>query len=277
MNFLEKKTYADRYKGTKVGYQLPYIEKPENNLKSIMDFRHNIRFFDQEKIPTKEQINNILKDSHLYVPHKNNLPSVQIKVYGPEYKKDKEELVLTTVCGPGRSEYLHKEGKYYGDVEELRTRYYEWRDAHNLIITKKDYSFLFNFRKKYGLNFNPQVDAPYLLSFTQKPRMPTERQQKLGMGEWVWGHSYYEDFEYRWYLGSGIHSYAINLLAAEQGIYGSYCRCFHKIPNLYSKCMEDIKKSKHDVIFLGLGFRDYNYHHHVDRNKPDLEDYIKWV
>ena len=78
-------------------------------------------------------------------------------------------------------------------------------------------------------------------------------------------------------MGAGIHSYAINLLAAEQGIYASYCRCFQKLPNLYSKCMEDIKESKHEVIFLGLGFRDYNYDYRVDKNKVDKEDYIKWV
>ena len=269
----EKPFYQVNYKGTNVGYKLPYIKKPENNLKSIMDFRHNIRFFDQKKIPTKEQIDDILKNSHLYVPHKNNLPSIKIKVYGPEYKKDKEELVLSTVCGPGRDQYLEKSGKYYGDIDELRKRYFEWKDA----AAKKDQKHIKYIRQKYGLNFNPQVDAPYLLTFSQKERMATERQQLFGMGEWVWGNSYFEDFDYRWYLGAGIHSYAINLLAAEQGIYASYCRCFQKLPNLYSKCMEDIKESKHEVIFLGLGFRDYNYDYRVDKNKVDKEDYIKWV
>jgi len=261
------------YGGTNIGYILPDIKKPENNLKSIMDFRHNIRFFDQNKIPTKEQIDNILIDSHKYVPHKNNLPGMNIKIYGPEYKKDKEDLVLATVCGPGRVHYLSKNGKYYGDIDELRKRYVEWKKAYN----DKDRKVIQFFRKEYGLNFNPQVDAPYLLTFTHRLRVPTPRQEKFGMARWVWDNAFTENAEYKWYLGVGIHSYAINLLAAEQGIYGSYCRCFQKLPNLYSKCLEDIKKSPSDVVFLGLGYRDYGSVYRVDKNKTDMEDYIKWM
>lgn len=259
-----------------VGYALTDKERLNPNLKDAMDYRHNIKFFDQERIPTKEQINRILTDSHLYTPHKNNLVPIQIKVYGPEYYQDKEDLCLATLCGPGRSLYKDKAGKYYGNIDELRKRYYEWRE-----IQYNNLKGISEYRKQYGLNFNEQVRAPYLLTFTKKIRLPTPTQEKRGYQRWIYDDSLAENFEYKWYLEAGIQAYAISLLAAEQGMYASYCRCFtNRIPNLYSKCMEDLYKNNSqpaDVIYLGIGYRDSRVRYFVDKNKADRDEYMTWM
>lgn len=257
------------------GYVLKDNERLNPKLKDAMDYRHNIKFFDQERIPTKKQIDKILTDSHIYVPHKNNLVAIKIKIFGPEHNEEKENLVLATLCGPGRSLYKNRGGKYYGNIEELKKRYYEWRE-----IQINGLKGISEYRKKHGLNFNEQVRAPYLLAITKKIRIPTPSQEKRGYQKWVYDDSFRENFEYKWYLGAGIHTYAISLLAAEQGMYASYCRCFSKLPNIYSKCMEEVYKEKgesSDVIFLGLGYRDMRVKYYVDKNKASKDEYMTWM
>lgn len=259
----------------KTGYTLNDVERLNPKLKDAMEYRHNIKFFDQERIPTKEQINKILTDSHIYVPHKNNLVGIQIKIFGPEYAEEKENLVLATLCGPGRSLYKDRNGKYYGNTEELKKRYYEWRE-----IQLNNLKGLTEYRKNYGLNFNEQVRAPYLLVISRRIRLPTPSQEKRGFQKWVYDNSLDENFFYKWYLGAGIHTYAISLLAAEQGMYASYCRCFTKLPNIYSKCMEEMYKfdgKPADVFYLGLGYRDMKVKYYVDKNKATKDEYMTWM
>lgn len=259
----------------RTGYLLKDAERLNPKLKDAMEYRHNIKFFDQKRIPTKEQIDKILTDSHMYVPHKNNLVGIHIKIYGPEYDKEKENLALTTLCGPGRSLYKDRGGKYYGDIEELKKRYYEWRE-----IQLNNNKGLDEYRKKYGLNFNEQVRAPYLLTFTKKIRLPTPSQEKRGFQKWVFDSSLDENFDYKWYLGAGIHAYGITLLAAEQGLYASFCRCFTKLPNIYSKCMEEMYKENgkpSDVFYLGIGYRDMRVKHFIDKNKAAKDEYMTWM
>ena len=120
----------------KAGYVLKDTEHLNPKLKDAMEYRHNIKFFDQKRIPTKEQIDRILMDSHIYVPHKNNLIGIQIKIYGPEYNEEKENLALATLCGPGRSLYKNRSGQYYGNIEELKKRYREWRVERRLKLRR---------------------------------------------------------------------------------------------------------------------------------------------
>jgi hypothetical protein len=259
----------------RMGYLLKDAERLNSKLKDAMEYRHNIKFFDQKRIPTKEQIDKILTDSHIYVPHKNNLIGIQIKIYGPEYDKEKENLVLATLCGPGRSLYKDRSGKYYGNTEELRKRYYEWRE-----IQINGMKGLDDYRKKHGLNFNEQVRAPYLLAFSRKIRLPTPSQEKRGFQKWVYDNSLSENLDYKWYLGAGIHAYGIALLSAEQGMYSSFCRCFTKLPNIYSKCLEEMYKNdgkESDVFYLGIGFRDMNVKYYVDKNKATKDEYMTWM
>jgi len=63
-------------------------------------------------------------------------------------------------------------------------------------------------------------------------------------------------------------------------MYGSYCRCFQKLPNLYSKCMEDFYKDgayPADVFYLGLGYRNPKVKYWVDKNKASKDEYMTWM
>jgi len=66
------------------------INNLDSKLIDIMNKRHNIRFFDEKKIPSKEQIDQILKDSHNTIPHKNNLIQIEINVWDLNIKKKKK-------------------------------------------------------------------------------------------------------------------------------------------------------------------------------------------
>jgi hypothetical protein len=260
----------------RVGYKIKEDELVDKkDLIGAMQFRHNIKFFDQEKIPSKETIKEIIKESHLYVPHKNNLIAINIKVWGPEFDKEKETLVLSTACGPARDHYLRGGGKFYGDIKILKDRYNEWRD----LTIKGNNEEIQKWRNEYGLNFNEQVRAPYLLAFTQKYREPTSTQAERGYMPWVWQENEGENDGSKWFLPTGIHSYAITLLSAYRGLYASYCRCFVNKPFLYTKIFEDVvhhQRVAGSIIFLGIGFKDYRVAYYADKNKASVDEYVKW-
>ena len=66
-------------------------------LKDAMKFRSNIRFYKQDNIPSKKVIEEIIQNAHSLVPHKNNMVECNVKIYGPEFAKEKEDLVLSTM------------------------------------------------------------------------------------------------------------------------------------------------------------------------------------
>ena len=261
----------------RVGYKIKGDELVDNkDLIGAMQFRHNIKFFDQEKIPSKETIEEIIKESHLYVPHKNNLIAINIKVWGPEFYKEKERLVLSTVCGPARDHYIKSGGKYYGNYNILKARYDEWRE---LSIKGENKEENHKWRNEYGLNFNEQVRAPYLLAFTQRLREPTEIQKERGYMPWIWKNSVGENGQCRWFLPAGMQAYGISLLSAYRGLYASFCRCFTNKPFLYTKIFEDTVHNPDiagSIFFLGLGYKDYSVPYYCDKNKASVDEYVKW-
>ena len=52
-------------------------------LTDIMKKRKNIQFF-KEEAPDKKVIDDILREAHDLIPHKNNFWHYKIRVYGPE-------------------------------------------------------------------------------------------------------------------------------------------------------------------------------------------------
>ena len=88
-------------------------------LKDAMKFRSNIRFYKQDNIPSKEVIEEIIQDAHDLIPHKNNMIECNIKVYGPEFAKEKEDLVLSTMCGTAK-EFWRKGGQHEHDYDLLK-------------------------------------------------------------------------------------------------------------------------------------------------------------
>ena len=55
-------------------------------------------FYDDTKIPSKETIDLILRDTYSLVPLKNDLSWIKAEVFGPEYSEDKHKFCLQTVC-----------------------------------------------------------------------------------------------------------------------------------------------------------------------------------
>lgn len=261
----------------RVGYKIKEDELVDNkDLIGAMQFRHNIKFFDQEKIPSKETIEEIINESHLYVPHKNNLIAINIKVWGPEFHKEKETFVLSTVCGPAKDHYVKSGGKYYGNYNILKSRYEEWRQLH---MKNDNAEEMHKWRNEYGLNFNEQVRAPYLLAFTQRDRVPTETQKERGYMPWVYENNEGENAQCRWFLPAGMQAYGISLLSAYRGLYASFCRCFVNKPFLYTKLFEDVVHYNYvsgNIFFLGIGYKNYNVPYYCDKNKANVDEYVKW-
>ena len=248
-------------------------ELKSNDLKYIMSQRHNIRFFDQHKIPSKELINQILQDGHNYIQHKNNLVQIEINIWGPEHAEEKEALVLNTVCGPGK-EHWRKDGKYYNNFKILKEFYEEWRYCWLNKDKKRHEKFI----KEVKIDFNEQVRAPYLLVFTQRERKPTQKQIDNNFHSWVFNYADTDNKNERWYLNAGIHGYGLSLLAKNEGLSASFCKCFFKTPYNYTKILEPIKnKSTYEIAFmLGVGYKNDSVDFYAQKNKADKDEYTFW-
>jgi hypothetical protein len=245
-----------------------------NSLKYIMSQRHNIRFFDEEKIPSKEMIEHIIQDSHDFVPHKNNLIQIEINIWGPEHAEEKEALVLNTVCGPGK-EYWRPGGKYHNNFKILKQFYDEWRYCW----LNKDRERFKKFKKEIDIDFNEQVRAPYLLTFTKRDRYPTKKQLNNNFHSWVFNYADKDNKGYKWYLNAGIHGYALSLLSVNEGLAASFCKCYFATPNNYSKILQPIAPNgPADKIayMLGIGYRNKNVDFWGQLNKSDKDEYIFW-
>ena len=248
-------------------------ELKNNDLKYIMSQRHNVRFFDQKNIPSKELIEQILQDGHNLIPHKNNLIQIEINVWGPEYDKEKEALVLNTVCGPGK-EHWREDGKYYNNFKILKKFYDEWRS----IWLTGDNERWNEFRKDVGIDFNEQVRAPYLLTFTKRDRKPSQKQLNNNFHSWVFRDAPNANQGHKWYLNAGIHGYGLALLSVNAGLSASFCKCYFNSQFNFTKILEPIYPNKPDKIafMLGIGYRDKNVDFWAQLNKADKNEYTFW-
>ena len=117
--------------------------------------RRSVAFFNDD-VPNKSIIDDIILDSVTYTPNKCTIPYHKVKVYGPEYKEDKEKLVIQTNCDPKYKEIA--DSPYF--VDFMRKEYEEWLKMHMDDRPKHVIRKRFNY-----YNFNPQVLAPYLFIF----------------------------------------------------------------------------------------------------------------
>ena len=154
------------------------------SLIDAMKFRENIRFFKQDEYPTEVEIKALIRDAHELVPHKNNMIECNIDIYGPKWAKEKEKLVLSTMCGVSK-EHWRNGGKHEGDYDLLKKIYDKWRKKQFRPRVRKyepDSSDI----PYPDMQFNEQVRAPYLLVYTQRLRRPTLNQKKRGFSEYIY-------------------------------------------------------------------------------------------
>ena len=130
-------------------------------LTDIMKKRKNIQFF-KEDAPDKKVIDDILREAHDLIPHKNNFWHYKIRVYGPEHKEEKRLLAISSLGGTKKDEYkiTTEEQK----IKELEVKYEEW-------MSKGSNEYF----------FNAQVTAPYLLVYTHQERFLTQHQEESAL------------------------------------------------------------------------------------------------
>ena len=219
--------------------------------------RRSISFF-SDIVPEKNIIEDILLDSVKYTPNKCSVPYHKVKVYGPEYKEDKEKLVIQTNCNPAFEKIPDGKSK----INLLKSNYEEWFDMHiNQDINAKTIKNRFD-----SYNFNPQVLAPYLLVFydTHETRI-ARSQPHISMGE--------NKTKIRALQSSSIHAYNIACFAAERKVSSSFLANISVITN-YNPNKIDINEDM--VLILGLGYPEKTKWNPKYREHFDVNRIVEW-
>ena len=209
----------------------------------MQDFegRHQTRYFDHEKIPSKELIEKVLHKTHELVPSKQNLMPYVVKILGPEHTEIKMYM-YELAC---EVEYpdLNLRNKYRLD----KIKQYE----HNNVSHNK--------RFQHG---NSQLFAPYILLLV--PRKPIENTklaktyEERGLGSFD-GHKQKQSIKN---VEIGMFSIVLTYVAMKEGLSLSYTACLNA--NKLIKKYDWLKKEEIDpTIALSLGYQ-----------RPDTEDKV---
>ena len=237
-------------------------------------FRRNITFFDQTKIPEKQIIENIMQDAYKYVPILNCVYPFKIKIWGPEYKDMKKQMVLRSVCGPNQNDF-RPGGKYVGDWKKCEQIY----DAWIQLVQNTGKSVMFE-----GYYFNNQIMAPYLISYHPVPILPTESQIKKGYIERRAMHDNGMIREIA-VMGASMHGYGVSLLSANYDLYGSFTRNWligvDSIENTPAAMKPLTEDSNYGIVpfVLGIGYKNEKIPYNGDANqgiKPEFEEIHFW-
>ena len=240
-------------------------------LMKLMQFRENIHHFKTDD-PGRDKIEQILKDAHSLVPTKNNLWAYNIDVYGPQHTQEKEIVAMQTVTGYDKRNFAPG-GPDHGNIDKLKEIYKKWKEGRE---TLRDDPSLENrkLRAKYqGFSFNEQVTAPYLLVYHQVPGFPTEKQMSKNYKRLMID---YKDNE-QWMISASMHGYGTTLLAAEQGLHASFCKCYyHDIEN-FTNILSPLRHGFKNIAFLlGIGYKDAELPYYKNRNVPEYDEIVTW-
>ena len=240
-------------------------------LKKLMKFRENIHHFKKDD-PGRDKIEQILKDAHELVPTKNNLWAYNIDVYGPEHTEEKELVAMQTVSGYDKRNFAPG-GKDHGNIDKLREIYHKWKDGRETLRDDPSMENR-NIRAKYqGYSFNEQVTAPYLLVYYQVPGFPTEKQMSKKYKNLMID---YKDND-QWMIAASMHGYGTTLLAAEQGLHSSFCKCYYHDMENFTNILAPLRHGFKNIAFLiGIGHRDDELPYYKNPNVPDYEEIVTW-
>lgn len=242
-------------------------------IEEILRKRHNVTFFRKDKIPEKEQINGILEKAFELTPHKNNFWHYDLYVYGPEHAESKKNLALSSVCNSHKDFYKDKYSKNDvkpEDWDKLRQAYQDWLD-----YWAGDKSKEYVMKEKW--HFNEQVTAPYLLAYypakTKARQSQTEADYYKRRAEKIF---YRPDkvWEDQFNQQCGMNAMVVSMLALEQGLDVSFCKCYFYNENIHT----DITLKKKSAFLLGIGYADKDMQDikcWIQKPKPD--EVIKWV
>ena len=230
--------------------------------------RINYRNFKKDVYPSRDVVTKIIQDAIIFSPFKGSMKYLDIDVWGPEQSKIKSEFVLTTpLANTGLKRFKNKNLSDEEWEKKLEDQY-----------------------KKHPHKFNTQVEAPYLLAFTENKKRKNKIKFRPDKNVYM-----------RW----GMFMYAIVLSANKYGVDASYCSCFNMNRQIKSNkmCLDYGKDGKEVLSFIGLGYydfdrREYNWkkisQEHIEHNlggkydiknrqrygcksnKPTIDSMLRW-
>ena len=192
-----------------------------------------------------------------------------IDVYGPEHADEKQSVALQTVTGYAKRDFAPG-GVEHDNIGKLQELYDGWKEQREKYKKDGNKSAVAKYK---GFGFNDQVTAPYLLVYRQKPGYPTDKQLKKGYRKLLIN---YHDSK-QWYISASMHGYGTTLLAAEQGLHASFCKCyFHSLAN-FTNILAPLKEGFDNIAFLlGIGYRDESLPYNKNPNKSDVSEIVEW-
>jgi len=233
----------------------------------MQDFegRHQTRYFDHEKIPSKELIEKVLHKTHELVPSKQNLMPYVVKILGPEHAEIKMYMYELS-C---EVEYpdLNLRNKYRLD----KLKQYE----HNNVIHNKRF-----------IHGNSQLFAPYILLLV--PRKPIEN-TKLAKTYKERGLSGFDGHKLTSKTPNveiGMFSAILTSVCIEEGLSISYTSCLN--PKKLTEKYDWLKKeSTTPTLALSLGYErpdvkdkviNRQRHHYLKGiKKPEKQQTFEWI
>ena len=240
-----------------------------SHITDIMKARHNIKWFSDE-VPDKKLIDDILKQAHSLVPHKNNFYYYRIKVLGPEHQEEKRKLAIASVCGTGKQQFRNGTKE---DINRLFKIYDEYMSDEN---RKKGYKPI------EDCHFNTQILAPYLLVYTHQKDYRTEKQNqslyaKSGKQDKIFTKKLNSINNYDWVIQSAMHGISVSYLCAENYLYASFCRCYFYSNHINSKIFKSHNDIADTAFILGIGYRDKNKSYWGSGvEKPNYDEIVEW-
>ena len=233
---------------------------------SIFETRHQTRYFDHEKIPSKELIEKVLYKTHELVPSKQNLMPYVVKILGPEHTEIK--MYMYELACEVEYPNLNLRNKYR--LDEIKQ--YE----HNNVSHNK--------RFQHG---NSQLFAPYILLLV--PRKPIKN-PKLSKT--------YEERGLAGFDGKkppagrktpnveiGMFSVILTTVSIEEGLSVSYTSCLNarKLMKKYDWLKKELTTP---TLALSLGYEReddkrktnrQNHHYLKGIKKPEKQQTFEWI
>lgn len=239
-----------------------------NEIFPILERRQYYSF--TNKIPPKELIEKILKQAIFATPTKNDQYTFKVKVFGPDYTKEKIEALSHTACIDNAA--------ISNDLKERFTKLYQshiqspQQEMYNLV--KQEYE---NSEKSRGgdrICFNTQICAPWILRFDIVSKFWRDGHEMVEVER---DGKKYSDFEINDRPQIGIGMYAINVanIAKHHGLDSSFTACIN-FPKYNTQLFEG-KNSKEVPFVLSLGYGKHRKGRAPEKRKILPEDLVTFV
>lgn len=250
-------------------------------LEERLNRRFNYRHFQQDNIPSKELINEILQKTIDVVPIKNEGWHFKLEAWGPEHYDEKRELAIITIA---KREHMfgrrdESGGLFFVDEDEWYenvTKLYEYEEQNNWKPKDRNLTY-----------FNNQVRAPYLVSVVLAPNTWNPNDEPV----WDVLNSFM----------AGMFTYGVSVVANEYGVDCAFCSCFARglkkhlnyITTRHDTEWQNVGCKSNCLTLIGLGYYDffgkkkigstgsiYDTEKRIKigtkKTKPKLENVIEW-